>query len=695
MKHFLKASFYSLIIFSFCHSALAATFVVNSNLDAVDDSPGDGQCFVGPQLCTLRAAIMEANALSGADVIEIATTGPFHLTLTGTAEDACLSGDLDITEDLTITSATPYIVNASAVSERVFHVIGSPVVDITLATITGGYDSDGGGVYNEGSLALNQSRVTANESSSYGGGIYSKGGSSLNLQASFVKENIAANDGGGIYIESGVSADFQTGTAISDNQSYGKYGGGVFSASDLSLDTATISKNKLSSSYEASGGGIYMESSTTLNVVTSLISLNTAETSGASSMAMGGGIYSEDTVNLENTKIRSNSVTGPFYAIGGGLSVVDILTISGSVISQNTATSDQRAYGGGLSSDTSLNMEDSIVYGNSVSASYAAYSGGVDSYGSETIISDSQISYNQVSGAGAVAGNAGASLETDTVQIERTKFTNNKAIGTGTAIAYGGGLLTMSETVILDEIEIASNFVSSETSNAWAGGYYASTGTNLTMTNSAIYDNKVIGPSDKSVSGGGIEFIGTSATIVNSTISQNSLESWTKAELTYPGSGGGGLDLYGKTDDIYIYNTTIVRNKSRGKGGGLMENVDGVYIQNSLVASNTSMSDGPDCYSSDLYSLGNNLISDTDGCDYVSGSDDITGSSSSGATVDPRIYPLAYNGGFTKTHALRLISQAVDAGSNCETEAGPYDQRGSGYDRTFGSECDIGAYEAQ
>src|SRR5437870_10369966 len=51
--------------------AHAASFTVNSTLDAVDASPGDGLCADATGACTLRAAIMETNALPGADEITL------------------------------------------------------------------------------------------------------------------------------------------------------------------------------------------------------------------------------------------------------------------------------------------------------------------------------------------------------------------------------------------------------------------------------------------------------------------------------------------------------------------------------------------------------------------------------------------------------------------------------------------------
>src|SRR6185436_6961472 len=50
----------------------AATFTVNSTDDAPDALAGDGVCATSNGSCTLRAAIQEANALSGLDTIAFA-----------------------------------------------------------------------------------------------------------------------------------------------------------------------------------------------------------------------------------------------------------------------------------------------------------------------------------------------------------------------------------------------------------------------------------------------------------------------------------------------------------------------------------------------------------------------------------------------------------------------------------------------
>ena len=65
--------------------AQSATFVVNSTGDGNDQNPGNGVCSTGPPtpVCTLRAAIQEANVLAGPDTINfnIAPGGPQTIVL--------------------------------------------------------------------------------------------------------------------------------------------------------------------------------------------------------------------------------------------------------------------------------------------------------------------------------------------------------------------------------------------------------------------------------------------------------------------------------------------------------------------------------------------------------------------------------------------------------------------------------------
>jgi uncharacterized protein (TIGR03437 family) len=106
-------------------AAPAATFTVNSTSDAADLQPGDGVCAApagqaGGQVCTLRAAIQEANALTGADTIVFSIgTGQQSITV-GTPLPA-------ITQPLTIDGRTqPGFVGAPLILLR------SPSGDISV-----------------------------------------------------------------------------------------------------------------------------------------------------------------------------------------------------------------------------------------------------------------------------------------------------------------------------------------------------------------------------------------------------------------------------------------------------------------------------------------------------------------------------------------------------------------------------------
>lgn len=115
----------------------AATFVVNTADDAVDALPGDGRCADVVDRCTLRAAVQETNALSGADRIEL-PAGEVRLSLAGSGEDLAASGDLDIRDDLTIAGAGAALTSIDAdARDRVVEVhAGTATRRVALSGLT-------------------------------------------------------------------------------------------------------------------------------------------------------------------------------------------------------------------------------------------------------------------------------------------------------------------------------------------------------------------------------------------------------------------------------------------------------------------------------------------------------------------------------------------------------------------------------
>ncbi len=129
--------------------ALAADFTVDlTSVDAVDANPGDGVCRIAAVTppapgCTLRAAVMEANALSGADRIIVPLGANIVFSLAGKNEDAAATGDLDIVDAVTIqtpsvpTSLADYArIDANGL-DRVFEIVNS-ATELQGLIITGG-----------------------------------------------------------------------------------------------------------------------------------------------------------------------------------------------------------------------------------------------------------------------------------------------------------------------------------------------------------------------------------------------------------------------------------------------------------------------------------------------------------------------------------------------------------------------------
>ncbi len=106
---------------------LASPFVVNSTADLVDVTPGDDVCGAAGGVCTLRAAVMEANAAAGSDTI-VLPAGTYTLSIAGRDENGAATGDLDIvaSQPLTITgaAAATTIVDGGGI-DRVFHNAGA------------------------------------------------------------------------------------------------------------------------------------------------------------------------------------------------------------------------------------------------------------------------------------------------------------------------------------------------------------------------------------------------------------------------------------------------------------------------------------------------------------------------------------------------------------------------------------------
>jgi len=260
--------------------ASAATFNVNSYLDAVDAAPGNGTCADSAGLCTMRAAILEANALPGPDTI-LAPPGVYNMTIAGADEDLGLTGDLDIVSDVTIIGLGTTRIESQV--GRVIHVLSGNVSITGLTLALGDANNDigsgkaGGAVHNSSgsTLTLNNCTVVQNTGQGGGGGIFN--GGTLSLNASTMNLNSAA------------------GTSP---------GGAVLNAGVMTITNSTLSGNSATSG----GGGIFATAGSML-VMNNVTVASNASTGGTG----GGGISIEAAAGaiLYNTILGDNSASGP------------------------------------------------------------------------------------------------------------------------------------------------------------------------------------------------------------------------------------------------------------------------------------------------------------------------------------------------------------------------------------------------
>ncbi len=306
----------------------AATITVD---EAIDDDPA-----VDNGSCSLREAVISGNTNTSVDTCNAGESDPVideivfdpsldntpvTLSIEGSEEDASMTGDLDIFEDVvllgngTVTGSDADITTIAGVrSDRVFHIRGGANVGITGVTISGGGSVDvGGGIRADGNLTLTESVITDNIVTSTG----------------FVS------------------------------------GAGISSTGDLViLNTEIIGNNAESEGGNVFGGGIHWSSEGTLNIENSRISENSATkgmggTEGTITAGGGARILIIDTAvaRIVNSEISANTLNaGQSIAEGGGLTIsssgtgMGSLTITNSTISGNevVSTNPSSERGGGI-----------------------------------------------------------------------------------------------------------------------------------------------------------------------------------------------------------------------------------------------------------------------------------------------------------------------------------------------------------
>ena len=235
-----------------------------------------------------------------------------------------------------------------------------------------------------------------------------------------------------------------------------------------------------------------------------------------------------------------------------------------------------------------------------------------------------------------------------TSRIDRVTVTDSHAT------EWGGGVMVSTDA----NVTIVDSTFHDNTAD-YGGGVYVATNSTVTIVRSTVSDNTAL------FEGGGIYGVGAAQiTVANSTVYRN--------------GGADGAGIYMSNTDLTVHNSTITKNQSASRGGGVsVDSGPMSVLVNSIVTGNTDEEAGT--ATDDIAGA-----LDTD-------SQNLVGAEAAGV-LDPA--GLADNGGRTRTVAIlptavATIDQGHDATCHNDNVDG-VDQRG--FIRLSGA-CDIGSVE--
>lgn len=610
------------------------------NVDRSDDTAVASACTAVANDCSLRGAIIAANANLSADPVQInlqpSTT--YNLTLANaTQENGAVTGDLDITTTL----HTVKIVGGGSSGP------GASIIDAAGLT--------------SGTMHDRAFQITA-------------AGVSVTFQDLAIRNGQAADDG-----TSGASTNptaqnstrlggaILNGRGIDPNTQIVIAGGGSVTLDNVTIQSCQVlgkgdSVVNNHTTLEAWGGGLASIGTATVMITNSTFTGNAARggdggnfNNGNASGAKGGAIYfGGGTLSIENSKILSSNATGGDGgdgpgnqqnggggggAQGGGAYVLGTATI------ENTTFESCAANGG-----------DSGTGQNGGNFGGETGGGGLYSLGATTV-TNSTFNLNSANG-----GRGGDAFGPDC-------FGGHIAFDGGAA--RGGAILADGGSMIINTATLANN--SAIGGNGGDGG----------KTGGGTCAGTQHGAGGLAFGGAVTNNNGATLNIKHATISGNNAQ-----------AGNSGVNQGTAT--------APTRLVAEGTGGGIKVGSGTVTLENTIISGNTAANGvgdttgapvpGPNVDGA-VTSNGHNLLGTATEATGFTGIDDQTG-------ANPLLAAIADNGGPTKTMALTPGSPAIDAGVAASATT---DQRGMNrtYDDPGTANAgvsdgtDIGAFELQ
>jgi len=332
------------------------------------------------------------------------------------------------------------------------------------------------------------------------------------------------------------------------------------------------------------------------------------------------------------------------------------------------------------------------------------------------------VAYGLEQGTPTVASLGGCIYSAGSVELDHARVHACSAVGNGRfGYGWGGGIYAWNVRLlhsVVDSNQVHGPYQGESYGNSAGGGVVAY---NLWMDHSTICHNR----SDK---GDGGAFVLVSLHLTHSSVTNNyargsaaafqvNWSAWifhSTIAGNYAGAGGIAVFAGDARTRLMVADSTITNNSAESLSGLLISNPSAVVVNNTIAFNHERFKNSSTCggalnWVGTIHLESNIVANNTCGTspvdinvsrfsDQIEGEDNLVMAGNAFVlppgtiiSADPRLAPLANNGGPTKTRALMPGSPAIDAGNNA---AGlDYDQRGPGFPRVKGLRADIGAVE--
>jgi hypothetical protein len=332
------------------------------------------------------------------------------------------------------------------------------------------------------------------------------------------------------------------------------------------------------------GGGVQISFSGA-KLLNNIIEDNTVS---SNSVAYGGGIQAGGPIGtlpwvvMRNNTIRNNkAISSGEYGMGGGITVFYNLILADNNISYNEVNCPAGCDGGGASinasfSPTRLDVKNNIIrYNKAVSlganSQYTIGGGLVIAFPSSGIVSDNDISFNQIESADNTWGQATGVLVQEVIAddfvFENNFITNNTHVG---QYCMGGGMLLYECGGIFQNNVIQDN----------TGTHGAGIAIQDSPDNQPAFINNTVSGNLASVQGGGIYLESSSANVINTIIWGNTAPS--------------GSSIYKLGSTLEVRYSDVEGDELWPGEGNMMDEpqflIDGYHLDDSCMMVNAGIS---------------------------------------------------------------------------------------------------------